>query len=82
MRDWHNPQSTTPAFTCLDDFVPADDALRIIKQIVGSGPDRPSDRFDMVCLKFSRASIFLHRLIRGPTMNLEQREDKRQRQRK
>ena len=57
MRGRRNPQSTMLAFVNLDERVPPDHPLRIIKRVADDVLGRMSDDFDGMYSKIGRASV-------------------------
>ena len=65
MRGRRNPQSTMLAFVNLDERVPPDHPLRIIKRVADDVLDRMSDDFEQMYSKIGRASVPPERLLKS-----------------
>ena len=65
MRGQRNPQSTMLAFVSLEERVPPDHPLRIIKRIADAVLDHMSGDFDRMYSKIGRASIPPERLLKA-----------------
>ncbi len=65
MRGRRNPQSTMLAFVNLDERVPADHPLRIIKRVADDVLSRMSDDFDTMYSRIGRASVPRERLLKS-----------------
>ena len=65
MRGRRNPQSTMLAFVNLDERVPPDHSLRIIKRGTDDVLDRMSADFDRMYSKVGRASVPPERLLKA-----------------
>ena len=65
MRGRRNPQSTMLAFVNLDERVPSDHPLRIIKRVADEVLDRMSGDFDTMYSKIGRASVPPERLLKS-----------------
>ena len=62
MRGQRNPQSTMLAFVNLEERVPPDHPLRVIRRVADDVLDRMSDDFDRMYSKIGRASVPPERL--------------------
>ena len=65
MRGRRDPQSTMLAFVNLDERVPPDHPLRVIKCVADDVLDRMSGDFDRMCSKIGRASVPPDRLLKA-----------------
>ena len=65
MRGRRNPQSTMLAFVNLDERVPPDHPLRIIKRVADDVFDRMSGDFDRMYSRTGRASVPPERLLKS-----------------
>ena len=65
MRGRRNPQSTMLAFADLDERVPQDHPLRIIKRVADVVLDRMSGDFDRMYSRVGRASVPPVRLLKS-----------------
>ena len=65
MRGRRNPQSTMLAFVNLDERVPPDHPLRIVKRVADDVLDRMSGDFDSMYSKIGRASVPPERLLKS-----------------
>ena len=65
MRGRRNPQSTMLAFVNLDERVPPDHPLRIIKKVADDVLDRMSGDFDRMYSRIGRASVPPERLLKS-----------------
>ena len=65
MRGRRNPQSTMLAFVNLDERVPPDHPLRIIKRVADDALCRMSDDFDTMYSRIGRASVPPERLLKS-----------------
>ena len=65
MRGQRNPQSTMLAFVSLEERVPPDHPLRIIKRITDAVLDHMSGDFDRMYSKIGRASVPPERLLKA-----------------
>ena len=65
MRGRRNPQSTMLAFVNLDERVPPDHPLRIIKRVADDVLDRMSGDFDRMYSRIGRASVPPERLLKS-----------------
>ena len=65
MRGRRNPQATMLAFVNLDERVPPDHPLRIIKRVADDVLDRMSSDFDQMYSKIGQASVPPERLLKA-----------------
>ncbi|MCY4530645.1 MAG: transposase [Chloroflexi bacterium] len=65
MRGRHDPQATMLAFVDLEERVPNDHPLRIIKAVADEALDRLSPEFDRMYSKVGRASVPPERLLKA-----------------
>ena len=65
MRGRRNPQPTMLAFVNLDERVPPDHPLRIIKQVADDAPSHKPDDFNRMYSRLGRASVPTERLLKS-----------------
>ena len=65
MRGRRNPQATMLAFVALDERVPPDHPLRIVKRVADDALDRMSGNFDRMYSGTGRASVPPERLLKS-----------------